>query len=105
MFFNRYERSVPARLRGGTLPIAIETGRYRQMPPHDRKCKSCDTNHIENEHNFVFHCDRHNTIRVEMINIYRYSSDRHNTINIFSYTVKTKQLAKYIMHALKDRIK
>ena len=103
--FTRYERSVLARLRGGTLPIAIETGRYRQIPPHDRICKSCDTNHIENEHHFLFHCDHYNTIRDDLIHIDRDSSDSHNLINIFSNTVKTIQLAKYIMRALKDRMK
>ena len=38
---SRHERSLIAKLRTGMLPLAIETGRFRKIPPEDRLCILC----------------------------------------------------------------
>ena len=40
---SRQQRSVLARLRSGTLALAIATGRYRQIPAENRLCKQCES--------------------------------------------------------------
>ena len=48
------KRSMLAKLRTGTLPLKIETGRYRYTPEHQRICVNCDLNVIEHEKHFIF---------------------------------------------------
>ena len=43
------EKSYISQLRLGILPIAIETGRYRQVPISARKCIICKKNEVEDE--------------------------------------------------------
>lgn len=45
-----------ARLRGGLLRIAINEGRWTQVPLLDRKCPICNLQEIENEEHFVLKC-------------------------------------------------
>ena len=56
-------RSVTARLRNGTLPLRIETGRYTGLQPEDRKCTLCSDNVVEDEIHFVFDCSLYDDIR------------------------------------------
>ena len=55
---NRKERSFMAQLRLGILPLAIETGRYRNVPLEERLCESCRI--IEDEKHFLLHCPLYN---------------------------------------------
>ena len=53
----RNERSVLAQIRCGILPRHIETGRFVRTEIENRVCKICNTNSVENEYHFLFHCD------------------------------------------------
>ncbi len=59
----RRQRSLCAQLRSGTLPIALETGRFNATPEEDRVCLLCDLGGIENEIYFLFHCPIYDGIR------------------------------------------
>ena len=52
----RGQRSLCAQLRSGTLPLAIEVGRYKGIPEEQRLCVLCDLNVVEDEYHFLFHC-------------------------------------------------
>ena len=52
--YNSKRRAWLAKAQIGTLPLHIELGRFRNIPPIDRKCKHC--NEIENEIHFFIHC-------------------------------------------------
>ena len=52
-------RSVLARFRNGTFPLAIETGRYIGQPIHERICTSCDRNSVETEIHFRLQGERY----------------------------------------------
>ena len=56
-------RSVLARLRSGILPLEIEIGRYHGLPVHERLCKICRTNTVEDESHFLFECVAYSTQR------------------------------------------
>ena len=56
-------RTLIAKPRTGTLPLSIETGRYRQIALDQRVCSSCDRNSIEDEIHFIFYCEKYNGIR------------------------------------------
>ena len=102
---NRQQRSTLGRLRGGTLPLAIETGRYRQISQNDRICKSCDSQNIENEYHFIFDCARHKDLRDDLLDYDNNQSNDINVTDIFGDILRTKSLAEYIIRALKDRTK
>ena len=54
---SRYQRSLVAQLKFGILPLKIETDRYQGIPLEQRICKLCDSNSIETELHFLFHCN------------------------------------------------
>ena len=56
----RYQRSLIAKLRSGTLPLAIETGRYTNVPIENRTCTLCSNNLIEDEIHFMCVCEKSN---------------------------------------------
>ena len=79
----KYERSLLAQLRIGILPLHIETGRYVNIKPEDRKCKICNGQDIEDESHFLFHCDKYNSERtIFFANINRINANFNNMNDI-----------------------
>jgi len=79
---NRY--SLLARLRMGTLPLRIETGRYeavtsftqtdakkiiKGIPVIYRICRCCTLNKIEDEIHFLLECPFYENLRIKLLNI------------------------------------
>ena len=64
---NRLERSLLAQLRSGTLPLNIETGRFRNIDIENRICMLCNRNVIEDEIHFVIECPLYDDCRSIMI--------------------------------------
>ena len=60
---NRGHRSVLAKFRSGTLPLEIETGRWRGTPVNERLCKICNSGDIEDETHFLFDCTLYSIVR------------------------------------------
>ena len=65
---DRYEKSLLSQLRYGILPLRVETGRFVNEPRCNRICTLCDSNSVEDQIHFVFHCNFYNTMR-ENLNI------------------------------------
>ena len=63
---NKKLRSIVAQFRCGTLPIEIETGRYKNIPRDQRLCKLCNTNVVEDEFHLIFDCIVYNDIRINL---------------------------------------
>ena len=104
----RRRRSLLAKLRSGTLSLAIETGRYTRTPVDERLCRSCDSNAIETEFRFLFECDRYNDLREQFINtgdtgIRGINPPIEQLSLIFDDISQTKRLATFIKSALEIR--
>ena len=104
---SRQKRSVLAKIRMGTLPIKIETGRYRSISEDQRICDNCNLNEIENEKHFVYHCTKHQNIRKIYLDhlIDGDNNDVDNLKLIFSDFEKSKEFATYLIKGLDNRIK
>ena len=105
---NRLQRSLLAQLRSGTLPLNIETGRFRNIDVENRKCTLCNHNTVENEVHFVCECpvyDDHRSIMYnEILNkhpdfVIYFNQDKFNYIVKYEW----KLLAKYLESAWKTR--
>ena len=59
----KHQRSIVAKLRSGSLPLAIETGRYNNISLEKRTCPICNNNVIEDEIHFVCVCEKLQIIR------------------------------------------
>ena len=59
-------RSALAKFRCGVAPLRLETGRYENVPLHERFCFNCD-NCIESESHVLFECPLYESIRKELI--------------------------------------
>ena len=62
-------RSLLARLRGGTAPLHIETGRYVSLPVEERICRSCNTGRIEDEQHFCVECPALEEARAPLLHL------------------------------------
>ena len=63
----RYGRTTLARLRCGSLPLKIETGRYTNVHLEDRICELCNSNEVEDEMHFAITCPFYNDIRFNLL--------------------------------------
>ena len=84
-------RSVISKIRSGTFPIEIETGRYRQIALQDRLCKSCRDQAIEDEMHFVIKCCAYDNERQLMINSVELK------LNILSSELPDEELFKVLL--------
>ena len=93
-------RSVLARFKNGTYPLAVETGRYTWVPLDQRICLICSKNDIENEHHFLVSCEAYDIKRTYLyslvnakndINIHLMSHDEQ-----FKYLLSTGNIAKLV---------
>ena len=55
-----------AQLRCGILPLAIEVGRYRDVPLPERTCQVCNQA-VEDEIHFLLTCDVYSNLRRKLI--------------------------------------
>ena len=63
---NRRDRSILAQFRSGVLPLAIETGRYKNVAPDERFCFHCITQ-VESEIHFILHCPLYLEVRQSLL--------------------------------------
>ena len=97
---SRHQRAAIARLRGGTLRLAVKTGRYRQVPADERLCQQCDTGVVETAEHFLFHCPKYVTNRR---NLFESLLDTDNLDTLFSSRDSIFKTAKYVMQCMKYR--
>ena len=99
-------RSILARFRNGTYPLAVETGRYTGVPLDQRICLICSKNDIENEHHFLVSCEAYDIKRTYLyslvnakndINIHLMSHDEQ-----FKYLLSTGNIAKLVANYIRD---
>ena len=55
-FVKRYDRGLLAKLMLGILPLELEIGRYLNIKPEERFCRTCNLNLVEDEFHFLFTC-------------------------------------------------
>ncbi len=69
----RYKRKALSRLRCGTLPLAIETGRYSKpkKPLEERLCTLCHLNAIESEVHFLIDCPLYDDLRTILVTTFK----------------------------------
>ena len=65
---SRKHRSLIAKFKCGVLPIALETGRYTDVPEAKRTCKLCSDNAVETEEHFLTACSALSHIRTRFKN-------------------------------------
>ena len=94
---SRQQRSVLARLRSGTLALAIETGRYGQIPAENRLCKQCESGTVEDELHFLFVYPKHNIRRDELLPNITILND------ICSSDISMRRTASFITGSMTER--
>ena len=60
------KRSIFCQFRSVILPLAIETGRYRNVPADERLCEISNLNLVEDEIHFLCFCFRYQELRTEL---------------------------------------
>ena len=83
-----------AQFRMGILPIALETGRFRNLAIADRLCVLCNLQAVEDELHFLCVCSLYNDIRRDMFeNLLHLNFDNFNILSLhdkFYHLVKVE---------------
>ena len=66
---NKYKTAL-ARFRTSSHNLFIETGRYDNTLRHERICKSCNINKIEDEYHFSLVCPNYRELRIKFFKPY-----------------------------------
>ena len=53
---NKNERAKLSKLNISAYKLAIEGGRYLNIPKHERICTACNSGEVEDEENFLLNC-------------------------------------------------
>ena len=67
-YLSRNKCSLFAQLRNGILPLRVETGRFKGLPLQERTCEYCLNGSVEDEHHFLFICNKWDEIRQPFLN-------------------------------------
>ena len=102
MILQRYHRPLLSQIRSGTLPIRIESGRFRNEPLEDRLCILCETNDVEDEIHFILFCSKYTGCRQTLLS--NIQNDSFHTLSDlekknFLCDKYPRQLAKFIAEA------
>ena len=103
---NRLERSLLAQLRSGTLPLNIETGRFRNIDIENRICMLCNRNVIEDEIHFVIECplyDYCRSIMIEKIDNQDFTHCSNEEKFVFILKKEWKSLGQFLKSAWEIR--
>ena len=71
-----------SRFRISAHKLAIETGRYKGIPRHDRICTRCTDNTVEDERHFLFSCNYHTQEREALMFIINENCKNFSLLNI-----------------------
>jgi hypothetical protein len=102
-----YLKTALAKFRVSAHQLAIETGRYTNIPQNERLCKSCNMQSIETEYHFLLVCPKYRTIRSKFFKSYYChwpSLNKFENIMCSSSKNTLYNLAKFIFSANKIRI-
>ena len=80
----RRERSLFAQFRHGILPLKVETGRFKNIPVHNRICELCAQD-VEDEMHFLCKCETYSDLRTSL---YDEIASYHHQFLGFSLQVK-----------------
>ena len=84
--------------RTGSLPLAVNTGRWRGIPFAARQCDKCATGCVEDLHHVVFECPIYSSVRDKFADLYtecggvsaaerhHYEADRMRTVVLWHKT-------------------
>ena len=78
--YHKYQRSLTAELHMGILPLAIETGRYTNIPINQRFCFYCQDK-VEDEFHFVFQCKLYENERHYLYSVLKLKIENFDTLS------------------------
>ena len=103
---NKEKRSLMCQLRCGTLPLALELGRFLGIPRKERLCPICCKNEVETELHFLFECQCLQEVRIRLYHKCPEVLQFPNVVNRLKYLCKKPYvLGNYISNLWQERQK
>ena len=65
---NKCDRSTISKIRLSAHQLAIEKGRYSNVPKSERFCLACNNHVLEDEEHFLLQCQAYSVLRYPMYN-------------------------------------
>ena len=106
---SRKQRSVITKVKIGILPLALEVGRFTDVPLEYRTCKICDDELLEDEYHFLLYCDGLKDIRSDFFREYNWledledPTDKIELIKLWMNSHNLRQTANFIENMIEAR--
>ena len=101
----RHHRSVLAQSRSGSLPLYIETGRYRGIKLEERICSFCNMGTVESESHFLLDCDLYNEHRIIFLSLLNLNQEMYDKDALIKLLIENspRDLARYTYTIFMER--
>ena len=76
-------RTIVTKYRLSSHKLAIERGRFTNIPTYDRKCTLCNHNDLEDEYHFILICPMFIDQRLKYINVSNVTNITHRRSSVF----------------------
>jgi hypothetical protein len=75
------DHAIICKFRISVHRLAIERGRYENIPKSSRVCTSCNTGQLEHEFHFFIQCPTYEKFRQQLINKIKCTYQNFNSLN------------------------
>ncbi len=107
----RRQRSMVTKLKIGIMPLALETGRFTDVPLEYRTCKVCEDELLEDEYHFLLYCDNEGLkeIRSYFFDEYKWleevedPTDKVEIVRLWLQSQNLKKTAKFVEDMVEER--
>ncbi len=73
-------RKLISKFRISDHSLAIETGRYKNIPRNERICTTCNV--LDDEHHFFYHCRINNKLRPDFFNNFQINDNNFTEVKL-----------------------
>ncbi len=105
----RQQRSLVAKLKIGIMPLALETGRFTDVPLEYRTCKICEDQLLEDEYHFLLYCEGLKDIRSKFFEDYDWfqdvedPTDKAEMVCLWLQSNNLRKTARFVEEMVEER--
>ena len=99
---NRAETAMLSKLRISAHKLAIEGGRYMNIPKQERICTACNSGEVEDEEHFLLSCSQRQALCSKLIKLNYQGLNLRIILNNNNHSI-LKMSASFIENCFKQR--
>ena len=99
------------KLKIGIMPLALEMGRFTDVPLEYRTCRVCDDSLLEDEYHFLLYCDNPELVEIRTRFFYEYKwleevedpTDKVELVRLWLQSQNLRKTARFVEEMVEER--